>query len=164
MPHEDGAQRVRQLLQQFAMQSASGQDISSPQHHPMTLGEMAALSGLSKWHFHRVFKQLTGVTPQRFFEMRREGNLLQNGRPEIREDDGGAVVSAFDFADIQDIQHQPLSISSAPLSLFDSLPLTPLLLDEPDLTSWPQLTDDLFDQQFAELEATWAQHNKLDFP
>jgi hypothetical protein len=38
----------------------------------MSLGQMARMTGLSKWHFHRVFKKCVGVTPVEYVRMRRK--------------------------------------------------------------------------------------------
>lgn len=39
-----------------------------------SLAQMAKRSGLSKWHFHRVFKRTVGVTPVEYVRMRRKGD------------------------------------------------------------------------------------------
>lgn len=160
MPNEDGVQRVRRLLQQFTMQGTAD---ASSRHNAMTLAEMAALSGLSKWHFHRVFKQLTGVTPQTFLEIQRGERSIPTESPEVEEKEKGAIV--YDMpepTDMQSISDQLLSSSTTPFPLLDSLHLTPQTLPEPAFLDWPQLTDALFGQQYAELEATWAQYNEFD--
>lgn len=38
---------------------------------PESLSQMARQAGLSKWHFHRVFKKYTGMTPVQYGRMRR---------------------------------------------------------------------------------------------
>ncbi|KAL6859940.1 hypothetical protein ACO1O0_003964 [Amphichorda felina] len=40
----------------------------------MSLGQMARRTGLSKWHFHRVFKKCVGVTPVEYVRMRRSSS------------------------------------------------------------------------------------------
>ncbi|GLS04546.1 AraC family transcriptional regulator [Chitiniphilus shinanonensis] len=49
---------------------------------PPTLDELAAIAGLSRYHFHRVFKQLTGVTPRDYAAAHRAARVrdsLQQG-------------------------------------------------------------------------------------
>lgn len=40
-----------------------------------SLNELAEASGLSPWHFHRVFKQVTGLTPKAYGNAQRGGKL-----------------------------------------------------------------------------------------
>lgn len=49
---------------------------------PPVLQELADIAGLSRFHFHRVFKEIVGVTPKEYASMRRVNRLqqdLQNG-------------------------------------------------------------------------------------
>jgi len=39
---------------------------------PLALAELAAQASLSPWHFHRVFKRVTGVTPRAYAAARRQ--------------------------------------------------------------------------------------------
>jgi AraC family transcriptional regulator of adaptative response/methylated-DNA-[protein]-cysteine methyltransferase len=45
---------------------------------PLSLDDLAALAGMSRFHFHRVFKQVTGVTPKAY-EMAHRSNRVRNG-------------------------------------------------------------------------------------
>ncbi|UXY15386.1 bifunctional DNA-binding transcriptional regulator/O6-methylguanine-DNA methyltransferase Ada [Chitiniphilus purpureus] len=50
---------------------------------PPSLATLAQLAGLSRYHFHRVFKALTGVTPRQYAATRRAARLqdgLRQGR------------------------------------------------------------------------------------
>jgi AraC family transcriptional regulator of adaptative response/methylated-DNA-[protein]-cysteine methyltransferase len=42
-----------------------------------SLGELARPSGMSPWHFHRVFKALTGLTPKAYADAHRAGRLRE---------------------------------------------------------------------------------------
>ena len=42
-----------------------------------SLAELAAAAGVSRFHFHRVFKQVTGATPRDYARTHRLGNLAQ---------------------------------------------------------------------------------------
>ena len=44
---------------------------------PPTLAELAAPTGMSPWHFHRVFKATTGVTPKAYADAHRAGRLRE---------------------------------------------------------------------------------------
>lgn len=49
-----------------------------------SLGELADAAGISRFHFHRVFKQITGATPRDYARAHRLGRLADNleaGRP-----------------------------------------------------------------------------------
>ncbi len=54
-----------------------------------TLTDLAAAAGLSTFHFHRVFRQVTGVTPRAFAAARRAARL----KDELRQ--GGTVTRAI---------------------------------------------------------------------
>ena len=44
---------------------------------PPSLAELAAPTGMSPWHFHRVFKACTGVTPKAYADAHRAGRLRE---------------------------------------------------------------------------------------
>lgn len=41
------------------------------------LDELAATAGLSRWHFHRLFKRVTGLTPKAYAAAQRSGRMRQ---------------------------------------------------------------------------------------
>ena len=43
-----------------------------------SLAELAASAGMSPFHFHRVFKQVTGITPKEFATTRRAGRVRES--------------------------------------------------------------------------------------
>ncbi|KID84711.1 methylated-DNA-protein-cysteine methyltransferase [Metarhizium guizhouense ARSEF 977] len=57
MPEERAVQRIRAFVLERAGAAAAGEK------GLLSLSQMAGKSGLSKWHFHRVFKRTVGVTP-----------------------------------------------------------------------------------------------------
>lgn len=58
MPDEEATRKVQEYLRQ-----------RSDGVEPESLEVMAKRVGLSKWHFHRVFKGLVGMTPQEYVQM-----------------------------------------------------------------------------------------------
>ena len=55
---------------------------------PLTLGDLARNAGLSEYHFHRLFKSLTGVTPKAYgaaFRMQKVQHELMQGTRTVTE-------------------------------------------------------------------------------
>ncbi|KAI9899325.1 hypothetical protein N3K66_005786 [Trichothecium roseum] len=87
MPEEEAVRKIRAfvLLEGGGSGSSSssggdggGSDVGRV--NAMSLGQMARRSGLSKWHFHRVFKAVVGMTPVEFVRMnRRRGAAETSG-------------------------------------------------------------------------------------
>ncbi|TPX10378.1 uncharacterized protein E0L32_008597 [Thyridium curvatum] len=72
IPPEQGIESVRrfiQLLDSLPCNTAESPNNSGRSQTPC-LEEMASQAGLSKWHFHRLFKRQTGTTPMRYLERR----------------------------------------------------------------------------------------------
>lgn len=63
MPEEDAVRKIRE----FVAQAPTDVELS-------TLNQMAKYTGLSKWHFHRVFKKVVGMTPNEYTTARRLGS------------------------------------------------------------------------------------------
>jgi AraC family transcriptional regulator of adaptative response/methylated-DNA-[protein]-cysteine methyltransferase len=68
------ADRSATTAQHAALVAAACRRIESATALPR-LEELAAAAGLSAWHFHRVFKSLTGVTPRAYADAHRAGKL-----------------------------------------------------------------------------------------
>jgi methylphosphotriester-DNA--protein-cysteine methyltransferase len=81
MPEEVAVKRVRQFL----AQSPSSFQLSN-------LETMARQSKLSKWHFHRVFKKIAGITPSEYAKLCRTAMNQAWQHPRNPE-------SPFDFGD-----------------------------------------------------------------
>ena len=75
--------------------------IESEATRPLELKEMAASAGMSKYHFLRVFRRLTGVTPHRYLigaRLRRAALALGSSRRPVLEialDSGFGDLSTF---------------------------------------------------------------------
>jgi AraC family transcriptional regulator len=75
--------------------------VESDAARPIALKEMAAAAGMSKYHFLRVFRQLTGVTPHQYLisaRLRRAALALASSRRHVLEialDSGFGDLSTF---------------------------------------------------------------------
>ena len=75
--------------------------VESDAARPLELKEMAAIAGMSKYHFLRVFRRLTGVTPHRYLisvRLRRAALALASSQlpvVEIALDAGFGDLSTF---------------------------------------------------------------------
>ncbi|VVP78193.1 bifunctional DNA-binding transcriptional regulator/O6-methylguanine-DNA methyltransferase Ada [Pseudomonas fluorescens] len=68
--------------------AAACRQIETAEHLP-ALGELALASGLSSFHFHRVFKTVTGLTPKGYATAHRSRKVRE------RLTDGGSVTDAL---------------------------------------------------------------------
>ena len=160
MPLEQGTERVRQLLYEMTTQKAAGPGGPS-RRRELTLAEMAARSGLSKWHFHRVFKKLAGVTPQKFLEMQNQRDMTQMQRPDltVSSSSGSPSTEISEMGTPLPVMlesnslFEPLPmLSAAPGLPFDHLAQTYDTNDSPVFADWPQLADILFNPEIAETD------------
>ena len=74
------ADRASVAAQHAAIVAAACRRIEAREQLPR-LHELAKKAGLSAWHFHRVFKALTGLTPKDYAEACRANRLRQELRP-----------------------------------------------------------------------------------
>ncbi|KAK7957798.1 metal binding domain of Ada family protein [Apiospora saccharicola] len=65
MPENNAVRRVRAMVEQ-------GQPLPPPVDSGC-LAEMARQAGVSKWHFHRIFKAVTDMTPAQYLQHRGGG-------------------------------------------------------------------------------------------
>ncbi|PHH73190.1 hypothetical protein CDD83_4796 [Cordyceps sp. RAO-2017] len=61
-----------------------------------SLGDMAARCGMSRWHFHRVFRKCVGVTPYEFLRARRPASGSTDGLPREQADLAGDGFGRLD--------------------------------------------------------------------
>lgn len=70
MPEEAAMTRVRSLLEQnlwkFTMEPGGQAEYDSDR-----TGDMAQKAQVSKWHFHRIFKEITSMTPAEYANQQR---------------------------------------------------------------------------------------------
>lgn len=67
MPEENAVRKIRAFV---AGKPGVGED-GAGGVSMQSLGQMAKQTGLSKWHFHRVFKKCVGVTPVEYLRIQR---------------------------------------------------------------------------------------------
>ncbi|KAG8411481.1 hypothetical protein J3458_015538 [Metarhizium acridum] len=90
MPEERAVQWIRKFVLERAGTAAEEKGLS--------LSQMAKKSGLSKWHFHRVFKRTVGVTPFEYLRNERVARGSSTGGGEGIWDGGQAVTTGeFDL-------------------------------------------------------------------
>lgn len=77
-PHQQQADTIAQICKRIEQSE-----------EPMVLQEMAAIAGLSQYHFHRLFKQIVGVTPKAYTTAHRAKRV----RAELQE--GTSVTQAI---------------------------------------------------------------------
>ncbi|KND91074.1 Bifunctional transcriptional activator/DNA repair enzyme Ada [Tolypocladium ophioglossoides CBS 100239] len=101
----------------------------------LSLGQMAAQTGLSKWHFHRTFKRCVGVTPFEYLRTQRMawGDGLGEGEGGMEWLLENELAGGFDFASLDGMAFGTGLSSEAASSAGEA---TALSLD--DLLVWPE--------------------------
>lgn len=80
MPEERAVRMIREFV--IAASAASTTTGGDGTAQGMSLARMAKEVGLSKWHFHRVFKKCVGVTPVEYVRMMRQNKPVDFLNPE----------------------------------------------------------------------------------
>jgi methylphosphotriester-DNA--protein-cysteine methyltransferase len=133
MPEERAVQQIRR----FVLEADTAQ-----QGQKLSLSQMAKRSGLSKWHFHRVFKRTVGVTP--FEYLRNERAAWADCAPGLWE--AGQVADGTfaldEFWGLETTDGSSESVSSGLMSGQggDGSPLAFPRLELDDLLVWPDET------------------------
>ncbi|KAF4967579.1 hypothetical protein FSARC_4876 [Fusarium sarcochroum] len=71
MPEEAAVRKIRAFVQQRTEKQGDAEA-------RLSLSQMAKQTGLSKWHFYRVFKKCVGVTPTEYLRVQRQGQRAQD--------------------------------------------------------------------------------------
>lgn len=135
MPEERAVLQIRKFVRDQAEGRKNGQKLS--------LSQMAKSTGLSKWHFHRVFKKCVGVTPFEYLKTQRrawgDGDSSSPGSdmswPSLGEQQLG-FDGQFDFGFLDDAALTEVSSSASGLQSVGDGGCTPLSFD--DLLVWPE--------------------------
>lgn len=80
MPEDAAVRKIRAFVRDH-----HGGDSSDSNSSISSLGQMARQTGLSKWHFHRVFKKCVGMTPYAFIRMQQQSTGDQAGELDVTE-------------------------------------------------------------------------------
>ncbi|KAM0516435.1 hypothetical protein ACHAPE_005588 [Trichoderma viride] len=91
MPEEAAVQKIRAFVRDH--QPPAGADRGSGE--TQSLSQMAKKTGLSKWHFHRVFKKCVGVTPVEYLKRLRDDPA--GWSPGIESDGGLSWTDQLDL-------------------------------------------------------------------
>ncbi|KAJ4266219.1 hypothetical protein NW762_004200 [Fusarium torreyae] len=86
MPEEAAVRKIRAFVQQRT-------ETQGDTEARLSLSQMARQTGLSKWHFHRVFKKCVGVTPTEYLRVQRQGQHAQDSL----EDGETSWIDKLDF-------------------------------------------------------------------
>ena len=78
MPEESAVRKIRS----FMINRAAGKG----GNQMMSLSQMAKQTGLSKWHFHRVFKKSVGMTPTEYLREQKSAQYQQDLHAQSQED------------------------------------------------------------------------------
>lgn len=70
MPEEAAVARVRSLIEQNLWRLALEPN-GQTEGYSDTTGDLAQKARVSKWHFHRIFKEVTGMTPAEYASQQR---------------------------------------------------------------------------------------------
>ncbi|KAH6609405.1 family transcriptional regulator [Trichoderma cornu-damae] len=92
MPEEEAVLKIRAFVRDS--QSVTGTDRAMGEAK-MSLSQMAKKTGLSKWHFHRVFKRCVGVTPVEYLKTLRD--YAAGLSPEAESDGGFGWTEQLDL-------------------------------------------------------------------
>ncbi|WAO84459.1 HTH araC/xylS-type domain-containing protein [Fusarium falciforme] len=133
MPEEVAVRKIRDFVQQRA-------EKKDDTEARLSLSQMAKQTGLSKWHFHRVFKKCVGVTPTEYLRVQRQGQQAQESLPD-------GETSWFDSLDMRslecdfDFSSWDGSVAGSGLSSTETPPAaasrgSPFSID--DLLVWPE--------------------------
>jgi AraC-like DNA-binding protein len=109
MPEEAAVARVRSLVEENLWKLTMEPDGPASYDSDRT-GDLAQKARVSKWHFHRVFKEVTGMTPAEYANQQR---ALRSGHPML----GDEILSSAcgpgltpNIADVLSTQYEEPSI------------------------------------------------------
>ncbi|KFA60844.1 hypothetical protein S40285_06193 [Stachybotrys chlorohalonatus IBT 40285] len=80
MPEDEAVRKIWAFLNAGSFATSTDQDPRA------SLGQMAKQAGLSKWHFHRVFKRCIGVTPIEYLNLQRINTAAASGSSSYNTD------------------------------------------------------------------------------
>ena len=120
MPEDEAVARIRSLVA-----AASSPDVDGPMtSEKRGAARLAAQARVSRWHFHRTFKQVTGMTPRAYLKKRESDALArEQGRAGAGAGAGAGAAARDEAAPTERGHDRPASLLSAtPLLPLDELP------------------------------------------
>jgi methylphosphotriester-DNA--protein-cysteine methyltransferase len=135
MPEEDAVQKIRAFVQDHQSVTGTGRGFGEMQ---MSLSQMAKKTGLSKWHFHRVFKKCVGITPVEYLKRLRDNTASLS--PETESEGALSWTEQLDLANFD--MDFDFGFLNDPLALDQSTASPPVANDSSlftfdDLMVWP---------------------------
>jgi methylphosphotriester-DNA--protein-cysteine methyltransferase len=82
MPEEEAVQKILE----FVRSGTKGLDGEKSDAKGLSLQSMAKATGLSKWHFHRVFKKVVGLTPMEYAKALQSSSSTSLASSEVPDD------------------------------------------------------------------------------
>ncbi|KAL7939706.1 hypothetical protein V8C35DRAFT_14196 [Trichoderma chlorosporum] len=139
MPEEEAVQKIRAFVQYH---EAIKDEERSMGEMKMSLSQMAKKTGLSKWHFHRVFKKCVGITPVEYLKTLRD--KAAGCSPMTESDSGLSWTDQLDLINLEMdfdfgfLSEEPPTIDSNPdgAQAAPSSNCSPLSFE--DLVEWPE--------------------------
>ncbi|CAM1504693.1 Fc.00g022840.m01.CDS01 [Cosmosporella sp. VM-42] len=132
MPEEAAVRKIRCFVMS-RVNGGGGQAM-------MSLSQMAKQTGLSKWHFHRVFKKCVGVTPTEYLREQKKHGGGGVQMDWLQSLDGDGFDADFDFGwlnepivGLRPVVAQPLLSESPSTSTSEPSPWT-----MEDFVVWPE--------------------------
>ncbi|KAM0255094.1 hypothetical protein ACHAQJ_006098 [Trichoderma viride] len=139
MPEEEAVQKIRAFVRD--QESVAGTDRGFGEMR-MSLSQMAKKTGLSKWHFHRVFKKCVGVTPVEYLKRQRDN--VASLSPSTESDGGLSWTDRLDLVNFDGMDfdfgflNEPLAlVPSTESSQTSSSQTGSSLFSFDDLMVWP---------------------------
>ncbi|KAL7908843.1 hypothetical protein GGI35DRAFT_415500 [Trichoderma velutinum] len=99
MPEEEAVQKIRAFVRHHQAVSDGNRDMGEMK---MSLSQMAKKTGLSKWHFHRVFKKCVGVTPVEYLRTLRDKAASLS--PGAGSESGLSWTDQLDLVNLDDVE------------------------------------------------------------
>ncbi|UKZ75325.1 hypothetical protein TrVFT333_003006 [Trichoderma virens FT-333] len=138
MPEEEAVQKIRAFVRHQESVSDGRRDMGEMK---MSLSQMAKKTGLSKWHFHRVFKKCVGVTPVEYLKTLRDkaasmspGDGSESGLSWTEQLDLINIDMDFDFGFL----NEPAALDSKSDGAEASASSNNSLFGFDDLLVWPE--------------------------
>ncbi|RFU78726.1 family transcriptional regulator [Trichoderma arundinaceum] len=145
MPEEQAVQKIRAFVRHHQSDTGTDRAIGETK---MSLSQMAKKTGLSKWHFHRVFKKCVGVTPVEYLKTLRDNAAGQS--PETESDGGLSWTEQFDLVNFDDMDFDfgflndplaPVQSTESSSTTISQSEAAPFVFD--DLLVWPDSNADV---------------------